>query len=176
MLIAVVAGVVLGVFSKVVDEVAPAWAGNSLALWLLVAFLVGLPARGPREAAVRGAASLTVANCAYYAWRLFVIDNISVRFAVRAFSFWTALAIPAGLAAGAVARRGREGAALPAGGFGGEAAVVWIGGGRPAHLVVALSAAAILAAATRWTRWGTWVATGAAVAVGGAVALRRALL
>ena len=42
---------------------------------------------------------------------------------------------------------------------------MWIGGGRPEHLVVALAASVSLAATTRWTRWAGRVALGAAIAV-----------
>lgn len=176
MIPAVVAGAVLGVFSKVVNAVAPAWTGNSLALWLLVAALVGMGAATSRSAAMRGCVSLVVANCAYYAWRLWIADDIGTRFAGRAFAFWTALAIPAGLTAGGVAPRGREAWAVPAGGFVGEAGVVFLQGGRTAHVLTATVAALAIGALTKWTPWSGGMAAGAAVAVGGAVALRHVVL
>lgn len=176
MILAVAAGIVLGVFSKVVNAVAPAWAGNSLALWLLVAFVVGLGAPRVRDAAARGCVSLVVANCAYYAWRLFLADDVGHRWAIRAFTFWTALAIPAGIVAGALARRGREGWSLSAGGFAGEAGFVLTVSGRPAHVAAAAVIAVVFAAVARWTRRAALIAAGAAAAVAGAAALQRVLL
>lgn len=176
MLLAVLAGVALGVFSKVVNAVAPAWTGNSLALWLLVAFAVGLGASSVRQAAARGCVSLVVANCAYYAWRLFLTEDVSVRWAIRAFSFWTALAVPAGIVAGALARRGREGWSLSAGGFAGEAGFVWVVAGHPAHIAAAAVLALIFAAVTRWSQRAALMAVGATAAVAGAAALQRVLL
>ena len=174
--VAVAAGVVLGVFSKAVNAVAPAWTGNSLALWLLVAFLVGLTARTARDAAARGCVALVVANCSYYAWRLFVVDDIGLRFTVRAFAFWTALAVPAGLAAGALATRPAHARALLAGAFAGEAAFTLANGGRVGHAVVAAIVAATFAVRTRWSGDGAWPAVGGAAVVVGAALLRRMVL
>ena len=176
MVVAVAAGAALGVFSTVVDSVAPAWAGNSLALWLLVAFLVGRRGRTAPGAAACGCVALVVANCAYYAWRLFVGDNVGIRFAVRAFSFWTALAIPSGLASGAASRWGREGSALPAGAFAAEAAFSWFVRGRGAHAVAAAAVAVPLAVSARWTRRGVWLALAAGVAVAAGMAGARELM
>lgn len=176
MVLALAAGIALGVSSKLVDYVAPAWAGNSLALWLLVAFLVGLGATSMRDAVARGCTTLVVANCAYYAWRLFVSDDVGVRWTIRAFSFWTALAIPAGAVAAVVARRGRVGLALPAGGFGGEAIFAAATDGKPGRVIVTAVVATVLAVATSWTQRGVWVAGAGAVAVAGAIAVRRLVL
>jgi hypothetical protein len=175
-LLSIVAGIVLGVLSKLVDYVAPSWTGNSLGLWLLVAFLVALGARSWREAALRGCVALVIANAAYYGWRLTVPDNISLRFAARAFSFWTALAIPAGLVAGVAATHRREGLALPAGGFVGEAVVTALVGGRVGHAVAAGVIGAFLTGLTKWTLKGAGAALAAAAAVTGAVALREVFL
>ena len=176
MIVAVAAGLLLGAGSKLVDYVAPAWTGNSLALWVLVAFLVGLRAREWREAAVRGCTALVVANCTYYALRVLVIENVSAQWAVRAFTFWTLLAVPAGLVSGALAGRGREGLALPAGAFAGEAAVTAAIDGRAAHVVVAGVVAAILGLGTAWNRGAAVLAVVACAAVAGAVALKRTIL
>lgn len=176
MIVAILAGIALGVFSRAVDSIAPAWTGNSLALWLLVAFAVGLGAASVRDAAARGCVSLVVANCAYYVWRLFVADDVTMRWTVRAFTFWTALAIPAGVVAGAVAQRGREGWALPAAGFAAEAGFVWVVGGRTMHVLAALAAAVALAAVTKWSRTAAVLAAGSAASVLATAAVQRVLL
>jgi hypothetical protein len=176
LIVAVAAGLVLGAASKLVDYVAPAWTGNSLAVWVLVAFLVGLRGRGWRDAATVGCTALVVANCTYYALRLFVIDNVSVPWAVRAFTFWTLLAVPAGLVAGALSGRGREGLALPAGAFAGEAVVTAAVGGRAAHVVVAALVAGSLGLGTSWTRRGVLLGVVACASVAAAVALKRTIL
>lgn len=165
MIAAVVAGVALGVYSRVVDYFAPDWAGNSLALWLLVACVVGLGSRSWWAGAARGCLALVVASSSYYAWRLFVMDDIGIRFATRAFAFWTALAVTAGFVAGGFAHRGREAFAVPAGGFAAEVVFAWGVRGQTWHGLAALAAASLLAARTTWTRTAAGAALGAAAAV-----------
>ena len=65
----IAAGSLLGVVSRV-DERSDAFGGvSSHALWLATAFAAGvLAARSVRGGAFAGAAVLTVANLAYYAW------------------------------------------------------------------------------------------------------------
>lgn len=71
MRIAIVAGGLLGILSRVEESMSGVSLGvSSDATWLAVAFLVGAAARGrpaPRAAA-SGALTLTAANAAYYAW------------------------------------------------------------------------------------------------------------
>ena len=166
MLGAVVAGVVLGVASKLVDYVAPSWVGNSSAVWGLVAFLVGLRASGVAQGARRGTVALAVATASYYAYRLFVAENISNRFALKAFLFWMALALPTGAISGAAgAASGRTMWALPAGAFAGEAIFVLASGRRTVHAAVAAGIAALLATRARWTARGLAIATAAGVTV-----------
>lgn len=158
------------------DLVAPAWAGNFFALWLLVAFAVGMRATGSRTAALLGCVALTVASCTYYAWRLFVVDDVGVRYAVRVGTFWTALAIPAGLLGGAFAQRRPEGWALPAGGFAGEAVFAWLARGRGAQAVVAFLVAVATGVATEWSPKARWVAAATGAAVLGAALVHREVL
>ncbi|HEV2755181.1 MAG TPA: DUF6518 family protein [Actinomycetota bacterium] len=166
MILALVAGVVLGVASKLTDYVAPSWVGNSLALWILVAFLVGRRARDVRTGALHGATALVVATASYYAYRVLVAQNISERWLVRASSFWMALALPSGAISGGVAAAGDRAAwALPAGAFAGETVLVLGRGGRALHAALAAVAAVVLGGVTRWNRRALLLAAAGSVTV-----------
>jgi hypothetical protein len=70
--IAVVAGAVLGVLSRI-EETTDGFSAqiSTNTTWLGVAFAVGVAARpraSPARAALAGALALTAANAAYYAW------------------------------------------------------------------------------------------------------------
>lgn len=176
MLLAVVAGVALGVASKLVDYVAPSWVGNSSAVWGLVAFLIGLRASTVREGALRGTVALAVATVSYYAWRLFVAENISSHFALKAFVFWMALALPTGAISGGAGAAAARMWALPAGAFAGEAIFVLASGRRTVHAAVAACIAALLATRARWTAPGVAIAAAAGVTVFLVGAVYRSLL
>lgn len=63
------AGLALGVLSRVEEVAAGFSAGiSSNATWLAAAFLAGVAVRSAARAAAAGAAALTAANAAYYAW------------------------------------------------------------------------------------------------------------
>jgi hypothetical protein len=141
---------------------------------VLVAFLAGLGASRPVAGAARGAVALVTGTTAYYAWLLFVTEDVSRGFALKAFVFWTVLALPAGLASGWIAATADRAAwALPAGAFLGEAVLVLGLRGRLLQTTIEAAAALLLAArAERVPRAAAYAAGAAAVTFGAGAAYR----
>lgn len=148
----VVAGVVLGAASRVVDLAGARWVGDVAALWLLVAFLIGARVAEPRRGATSGLSCLVAASLTYYAWRTAIDGNLSNRYLMTAGVFWLLGAIVVGAAAGWAGSRSRTEPlfwGLPAGAFLGEAIAVWLLGGRPVQVALELVAAGVLMWRTR---------------------------
>ncbi len=108
LLLAVVAGVGLGVFSILADGILPGRLftilGNIAAPWVIVAFLVGLRAPSPGRGALAGTLTLLVGVATYYgatAVRGYAGGSVTV--------IWTAVALAAG------PMMGLSGAAVAAG-------------------------------------------------------------
>jgi len=96
--IAVVAGAVLGVLSRV-EETTPLSAGISAnATWLALAFAIGVLHRGvgPWRAAGAGALALTLANLAYYAWIGCTEPGVALAGVPGSPALWLALGVGGG--------------------------------------------------------------------------------
>ncbi len=101
MRVAIAAGIVLGVLSRV-EEVA---AGLDLGIstnftWLAVAFLVGGRLGVPEWSALAGAVALTAANAGYYAWILATEPGTPLDAVAGPVERWFALGATAGLVLG----------------------------------------------------------------------------
>ena len=102
MWVALAAGVVLGVVSRV-EEVTP---GFDLGIstnftWLAVAFLVGTRVGAMDRSGLAGAAALTAANVGYYAWILTTEPGTPLDAVAGPVERWFALGATGGLVLGA---------------------------------------------------------------------------
>jgi len=100
LLVAVVVGVALGVFSLLADGILPGrlvtLLGSIAAPWALAAFVVGYRATSPRQGALAGAIALVVGVATYYAGagaRGYAVGELNV--------VWTVVALVAGPVVGA---------------------------------------------------------------------------
>ena len=100
LLVAVVVGVALGVFSLLADGTLPGrlftLLGSIAAPWALAAFVVGYRATSPRQGALAGAVALVVGVATYYAGagaRDYAVGELNV--------VWTVVALVAGPVVGA---------------------------------------------------------------------------
>lgn len=173
-------GAVLGVAARLVDDVAPRWVGNMGAVWFAAAFFAGRRARRPHQGAVLGAVTLLSAAVAYYAFRIFVDETISVRYLSKVGLFWLLAALVVGTAGGwlgALSRTINPPWGTPVGVFLGEAAAVAYLRQRWEQVVAELIAAAlILYLAKRRSRTLKLVAATTAVAVAAFGIIYRSLL
>jgi Family of unknown function (DUF6518) len=100
LLVAVAAGIALGVFSILADGILPGrlftLLGNIAAPWALAAFVVGYRATSPKQGGIAGALALLVGVTTYYtgaAVRGYVLGELD--------AVWTAVALVAGPIVGA---------------------------------------------------------------------------
>jgi NAD/NADP transhydrogenase beta subunit len=100
LLVAVVVGTAIGVFSILADGIIPGrlftLLGNIAAPWALAAFVVGYRATSPRQGAIAGALALVLGVATYYAGtavRGYVVGELNV--------VWTVVALVAGPVIGA---------------------------------------------------------------------------
>lgn len=102
MRIALAAGLVLGVVSRVEEVTAGFDAGISTNLtWLATAFLVGAVAGELARSAVAGAVALTAANAGYYAYVLATEPGRPLASVAGPVERWLALGVSAGIVFGA---------------------------------------------------------------------------
>ena len=151
--IAVVAGALLGVLSRIEETTDGLSAGVSAnATWLGVAFVAGVPHRrvSPWRAAVAGALCLTAANLAYYGWIAATQPDLELASVAGSPLTWLALGLGGGAVFGAAGR-------------------VWAGTGGLARVLASLPLAGVCVAEGISALRGGPVADGIGLVVGAAL-------
>lgn len=172
---ALLAGVGLGVASRLGDDLAGGWSwvANVGGPWLVLAFVVGAAGPSSRQAAARGAATMACAVGAYYAWIALVQHGAGRHDLAAMAALWAVVGVASGAVFGAAGRSWRAGrrlgrlagAALLSAALVGEAALL-LPAGQPAGARAVLLAELVIGGALPWAllRHPRDVAGGAALA------------
>jgi hypothetical protein len=98
--VTLVAGLLLGILSRVEELTDGFFLASTHATWVLAPFAAGLLCTDPRRGAVQGAVLLTAANVGYYAFSAVAQPEVPLEAVAGSVPHWFAAGVAAGLVLG----------------------------------------------------------------------------